>query len=66
MVSYNYIDRKVQLHLGGKEIVYGTIVGVDEIGFTIMITECYGAFYREKETYFISHSTPMSMRFVED
>lgn len=64
----NYIGKEIQLYPGDSYKKWGIIENVDDLGWTIKITdvEGYGSEYKIGNTIFISHSTPFRFKFLED
>jgi hypothetical protein len=71
-MKYNkdeYIGKEIQLYPGNTYKKWGIIKDVDDLGWTIKITdteEDYNSQYKIGDTIFISHSKPFSFRFLED
>ncbi len=72
-MKYNkdeYIGKEVQLFILGILIKkWGVIEGVDDLGWTIKITdmeEDYSYKYKIGDRIFISHSKPFTFSFLED
>lgn len=71
-MKYNkdeYIGKEVWLYPGDTYKKWGVIEGVDDLGWTIKITdmeEDYSYKYKIGDRIFISHSKPFSFRFLED
>lgn len=61
---HNYIGKNIQLYPGDTYPKYGTIVNVDDLGWTIKITSSRCDSYTVGATHFISHSYGFSFRFV--
>ena len=65
--NQNYINRAVQIQIhSNKFSIFGKITNVDNLGFIVLVEFCPESFYKPGEEYFISHSTPMSIRFIEE
>ena len=63
----NYVGRKIQLYPGDTYSKFGTIVALDDLGWTIKITrasERQNTFVPGLE-YFISHAKGVTFKFVE-
>ena len=71
-MKYNkesYIGKEIQLYPGDTYKKYGIIENVDDLGWTIRITdmqEGYSSSYKIGDRVFISHSKPCNFRFLED
>lgn len=71
-MKYNkdeYIGKEVQLYPGDTYKKWGVIEGVDDLGWTIKITdteEDYSYKYKIGDRIFISHSKPFTFSFLED
>lgn len=70
-MKYNkdeYIGKEVQPYPGDTYKKYGIIENVDDLGWTIKITEQeeYNAPYSIGDRIFINHSKSFSFRFLED
>lgn len=71
-MKYNkesYIGKEIQLYPGDTYKKYGIIENVDDLGWTIKITDSDSAYDNEYKigcTFFISHSKAFRFRFLED
>lgn len=65
----NYIRKEIQLYPSDTYKKWGIIENVDDLGWTIIITdmqENYNSPYKIGDRVFISHSKSFSFRFLED
>lgn len=64
----NYIGKEIQLYPGDTYKKWGVIKDIDDLGWTIKITdvEDCGSEYKIGDKIFISHSKPFSFKFLED
>lgn len=65
----NYVGKEIQFYPGDTYKGWGIIEDVDDLGWTIRITdmqESYSSSYKIGDRVFISHSKPFSFRFLED
>ena len=65
----NYIGKEIQLYPGDTYKKWGFIENVDDLGWTIIITDMqkdYNPSYKIGDRVFISHSKPFSFIFLED
>lgn len=65
----NYIGKEIQLYPGDTYKKWGFIENVDDLGWTIIITDMqkdYNPSYKIGDRVFISHSKPLSFIFLED
>lgn len=60
----NYVGRKIQLYPGDTYRKYGIIKMVDDLGWTIEITESRCDSFEVGQEYFISHSTNLKFKFM--
>lgn len=61
-----YIGKKIQLYPGDTYAKWGEILDVDDLGWTIKITDVKvwrGDHYDIGDIVFISHTTPFSFKF---
>lgn len=71
-MKYNkesYIGKEIQLYPGDTYKKYGIIENVDDLGWTIRITDAqdnYSSSYKTGDMVFISHSKQFNFRFLED
>lgn len=65
--SEAYIGKKIQLYPGDTLTKYGIIKNVDDLGWTIEITDVIGtdSSYHKGDTVFLSHSKPFYFTFVK-
>lgn len=59
-----YINKEIQLY-PGTNAKYGIIRNIDDLGWTIEITESECKSFKVGETYFISHSSAFTFSFIE-
>lgn len=64
----NYIGKEIQLYPGDTYKKWGVIKDIDDLGWTIKITdvEGCGSEYKIDDTIFISHSKSFSFKFYEE
>lgn len=62
----NYIGKEIQLYPGDTYKKWGIIEDVDNLGWTIKITDTENDKYRIGDRIFISHSKMFIFRFLED
>ena len=65
----NYIGKEIQLYPGDTYKKYWIIENVDDLGWTIRITdmqEDYSSSYKIGDRVFVSYSKPFNFRFLED
>lgn len=62
----NYVGKEIQLYPGDYVSKWGTIVEVDDLGWTIKITKVsrMGDPYNVGDTIFISHSKNFTFKFM--
>ena len=60
----NYIDKTIQLYPGDTYSKYGTIVNLDDLGWTIKIIQSNSSSYKVGKEYFISHSSDFVFEFI--
>lgn len=71
-MKYNkeiYIGKEIQLYPGDSCEKYGVIENVDDLGWTIRITDVqddYSSSYKTGDMVFISHSKAFNFRFLKD
>lgn len=71
-MKYNkeiYIGKEIQLYPGDSYKKCGIIENVDDLGWTIRITDAqdnYSSSYKIGDRVFVSHSKPFNFRFLED
>ena len=64
----NYKGRKIRLYPGDTYMKKDIITNVDDLGFTVLITESnekYGC-YRVGCTYFFNHATNLTFCFLDE
>ena len=65
----NYTGKEIQFYPGDTYKKWGIIEDVDDLGWTIKITDMqeeYNTPYSIGDKIFISHSKPFSFKFLED
>ena len=60
----NYVGKKIRLYPSDTDAKYGTIQNVDDLGWTIKITESRSKNYTVGQEYFISHSKNLIFEFL--
>ncbi len=60
----NYVGRKIELYPEKPETKYGIIEDVDDLGFTIRITEALNCACKKNDIIFISHSSELDFKFL--
>ena len=65
-VKENYVGKAIQLYPGDTYSKWGTILDVDDLGWTIKITRANSERddYRVGDVIFISHSKSFSFKFM--
>lgn len=62
----NYKGRRIRLFLNDTYMKKGIITNVDDLGFTILITEADGrSGYRVGNAYFFNHATNLIFLFLD-
>lgn len=61
----NYIGKNIQLYPGDTYSKFGIIVNVDDLGWTIKITNAHErSDYELNKEYFFNHSTNLKFKFM--
>lgn len=63
----NYIGKNIQLYPGEMSKRYGKILNVDDLGWTIEITDVNSGYnvYARGDVIFISHSKPFTYKILQ-
>lgn len=62
----NYKGRKIRLFPGDTYMKKGIITNVDDLGFTVLITEASdNSYYRVGCAYFFNHAKPLTFCFLD-
>lgn len=61
----NYIGKNIQLYLGDAIKRYGKILNVDDLGWTIEITDINSYIYAIGDVIFISHSKSFIYKILQ-
>lgn len=62
----NYKGRRIRLFPNDRYMKKGIITNVDDLGFTVMITEAdERAGYRVGNTYFFNHAVKLTFLFLD-
>ena len=70
-MQYNkdmFVGKEIQLYPGDTHYKYGIIEGVNDLGWIIKITRSQNVsnnYFKEGATFFISHSTNFTFKFVD-
>lgn len=60
----NYVSKNIRLYPGDTDAKYGIIQNVDDLGWTIKITESKSKHFVVGQEYFISHSKNLIFEFL--
>lgn len=61
-----YVGREVMLYPSDTDKKYAIITDVNELGWEFTITESRCNVYKKGGTFFLNHSTNVTMKFVEE
>lgn len=60
----NYVGKNIRLYPSDTDAKFGVIQRVDDLGWTIKITESKSKYYVVGKEYFISHSKSFIFEFL--
>lgn len=61
----NYKGRRIRLFPNDTYMKEGIITNVDDLGFTVLITESHEYAYRVGSIYFFNHACSLAFRFLD-